>query len=429
MRQALREAIIPLTLAAGVLVAAGTLLCVFAGSAVPVFVLMAGAVVMATLGAVFMVRLNVVQASTNARTPSASASAAISAAAFRLSAAYAAPLRCSACAAARSRAIRTSRRWRNCASCCPTSTDAVLFSIQKPLPCRRQVRAARRAHHSRLPAHRHTALLRRREGGAVSVPCSVWRATAVRPRVPAQVQGLQCPARRRRGRAQPRRAFEQTRPAVQQLRASEPPHVSQRRAVPAVRRAVRRPLPPLAVQQEVLGAVCAVCAALRVVVPAPWTLPHALRRALQHSAVRRALRARARLRAPMSVCLRRAVPSDGLLPGLCVGQRQEHDRRLYHVQNIQRHRPRLRSRRRASVRSSDVMSSMDGHMGVRRFYDIFPTTGAIEALKALPEPISDENLKSCPMCRGPLRNINRYNRIVRQGLMEQASRKFVSWAN
>jgi hypothetical protein len=72
---------------------------------------------------------------------------------------------------------------------------------------------------------------------------------------------------------------------------------------------------------------------------------------------------------------------------------------------------------------------MDGHMGVRRFYDIFPTTGAIEALKALPEPISDENLKSCPMCRGPLRNINRYNRIVRQGLMEQASRKFVSWAN
>ncbi len=71
---------------------------------------------------------------------------------------------------------------------------------------------------------------------------------------------------------------------------------------------------------------------------------------------------------------------------------------------------------------------MDSHMGVRRFYEISLTTGALEALKALMEPFSDENLKSCPLCRGPLRNINRYNRIVRQSLMEQASRKFMSWA-
>jgi hypothetical protein len=75
------------------------------------------------------------------------------------------------------------------------------------------------------------------------------------------------------------------------------------------------------------------------------------------------------------------------------------------------------------------LSSMDGHMGMRTFYETSSTTGAIEALKALPEPFSEENLKSCPMCRGPLRDINRYNRIVRQGLMEQATRKFVSWAN
>ncbi len=75
------------------------------------------------------------------------------------------------------------------------------------------------------------------------------------------------------------------------------------------------------------------------------------------------------------------------------------------------------------------LSSMDGHMGMRTFYEISPATGAIEALKALPEPFSEKNLKSCPMCRGPLRDINRYNRIVRQGLMEQATRKFVSWAN
>jgi hypothetical protein len=62
MRQALREAIIALTLAAGVLVAASIVTYVFAGSAVAMFVVTAGAVVLATLGAIFMVRLNVAQA-------------------------------------------------------------------------------------------------------------------------------------------------------------------------------------------------------------------------------------------------------------------------------------------------------------------------------------------------------------------------------
>ena len=33
------------------------------------------------------------------------------------------------------------------------------------------------------------------------------------------------------------------------------------------------------------------------------------------------------------------------------------------------------------------------------------------------------------MCRGSLRNINRYSRNVRQGFIEQATQKFILWAN
>lgn len=75
-----------------------------------------------------------------------------------------------------------------------------------------------------------------------------------------------------------------------------------------------------------------------------------------------------------------------------------------------------------------TLSSMDGHMRMSDYYEL-SQSNFVKAPKALPEPFSVVNLKSCPMCRGPLREINRYNRIVRQGLVEQATKKFISWAN
>lgn len=38
-------------------------------------------------------------------------------------------------------------------------------------------------------------------------------------------------------------------------------------------------------------------------------------------------------------------------------------------------------------------------------------------------------MKSCPTCRGPLRNLNRYSRIVRRALIDEATKKFIVWAN
>ena len=75
-----------------------------------------------------------------------------------------------------------------------------------------------------------------------------------------------------------------------------------------------------------------------------------------------------------------------------------------------------------------ALSSMDGTMSMSSYYGL-SVEGAVTGLKPLPVMSAAERLKNCPLCRGPLRNVNRYNRIVRQGLIEQATQKFISWAN
>ena len=75
-----------------------------------------------------------------------------------------------------------------------------------------------------------------------------------------------------------------------------------------------------------------------------------------------------------------------------------------------------------------TLESMDGHMSMSDFY----TTngeGLIVDLKNSAEPFSASGMKSCPTCRGPLRNLNRYSRIVRRALIDEATKKFIVWAN
>ena len=45
------------------------------------------------------------------------------------------------------------------------------------------------------------------------------------------------------------------------------------------------------------------------------------------------------------------------------------------------------------------------------------------------KPFSVDQLKTCPDCRGPLRNVARYGRIVRRALLDASTRKFIVWAN
>jgi hypothetical protein len=75
-----------------------------------------------------------------------------------------------------------------------------------------------------------------------------------------------------------------------------------------------------------------------------------------------------------------------------------------------------------------TLESMDGHMNMSDFYTT-NDEGSIVDLKNSAEPFSASGMKSCPTCRRPLRNLNRYSRIVRRALIDEATKKFIVWAN
>ncbi|KAI8949153.1 hypothetical protein F4801DRAFT_603641 [Xylaria longipes] len=71
-----------------------------------------------------------------------------------------------------------------------------------------------------------------------------------------------------------------------------------------------------------------------------------------------------------------------------------------------------------------TVTSMDGQLGMSDHYHI-TVDGRIDGIKQLGDPTQ---LKSCPTCRGSLRNISRYGRLVRQSLLEESTKKFISWS-
>ena len=75
-----------------------------------------------------------------------------------------------------------------------------------------------------------------------------------------------------------------------------------------------------------------------------------------------------------------------------------------------------------------TLQSMDGHMSMSNFYTM-NGEGTIVGLKNSAEPFSASGMKNCPTCRSPLRNLNRYSRIVRRALIDEATKKFIIWAN
>ena len=79
-----------------------------------------------------------------------------------------------------------------------------------------------------------------------------------------------------------------------------------------------------------------------------------------------------------------------------------------------------------------TLESMDGHMELSKYYTMSSDTDTdnpIIALKSTSVPFSTSELKNCPLCRKPLRNINRYGRIVRRAWIDEATKKFIVWAN
>ncbi|KAI1080320.1 P-loop containing nucleoside triphosphate hydrolase protein [Whalleya microplaca] len=75
-----------------------------------------------------------------------------------------------------------------------------------------------------------------------------------------------------------------------------------------------------------------------------------------------------------------------------------------------------------------TISSMDGQLGMPDHYQIFDN-GSIIGIKSSPKPLSENIIKGCPHCRGSLRNISRYGRIVRQALLDESTKRFISWSH
>ena len=73
-------------------------------------------------------------------------------------------------------------------------------------------------------------------------------------------------------------------------------------------------------------------------------------------------------------------------------------------------------------------SSMDGHMEMSQYYEM-SDEGTLRAVLGSSRPFSVNDAKACPMCRQPLRDIHRYNRIVKRGLIDEATKRYIIWAN
>jgi hypothetical protein len=75
------------------------------------------------------------------------------------------------------------------------------------------------------------------------------------------------------------------------------------------------------------------------------------------------------------------------------------------------------------------IDSLDGAMGMQIYYEIDPRTLKYIGLKLSPEPFSIQDSKPCPDCRGSLRNVARYGRIVRRAAQDESAKKLTAWSN
>ncbi|RDW81247.1 uncharacterized protein DSM5745_04804 [Aspergillus mulundensis] len=74
-------------------------------------------------------------------------------------------------------------------------------------------------------------------------------------------------------------------------------------------------------------------------------------------------------------------------------------------------------------------STLDGLMEMKDHYDVDPITGEVLQPKAAWRVVMTRDAPGCPECRGSLREIHRYNRIVKRSLLDESTRRFASKAH
>lgn len=71
---------------------------------------------------------------------------------------------------------------------------------------------------------------------------------------------------------------------------------------------------------------------------------------------------------------------------------------------------------------------MDAQMDLKKHYVVDEMERPI-LISSSSEPFSIDDIKVCAICRGSLRNISRYGRLVRRALIDQATKNFILYVN
>ena len=76
-----------------------------------------------------------------------------------------------------------------------------------------------------------------------------------------------------------------------------------------------------------------------------------------------------------------------------------------------------------------TVESLDGVMAMSDYYELDGATGMPVALNGNSKAFSYQEIKACPDCRSSLRLVPRYGRITRRALLDESTKKFISWSN
>lgn len=72
--------------------------------------------------------------------------------------------------------------------------------------------------------------------------------------------------------------------------------------------------------------------------------------------------------------------------------------------------------------------NMDGLMEMNK-YDVLDERGKPSTISVSSEPFSINDIKTCASCRGPLRDIARYGRLVRRAILDESTKKLILYLN
>lgn len=74
-----------------------------------------------------------------------------------------------------------------------------------------------------------------------------------------------------------------------------------------------------------------------------------------------------------------------------------------------------------------TIESMDGQMDMKKYYVM--NSDKPVAIRSSSDPFSVDDIKRCATCRGSLRDLSRYGRLVRRAILDESTKRFLLYLN